>query len=74
MTNHKDYESPTHNSDICINYFVSIFPCVLMFYYFRFIRLLNANNCFIITFSFKGTVMLIKKTLIDDRLHVSKVC
>ena len=51
MTNHKDYESPAHNSDICINYFIFIFQCILMYYYFRFIRLLNASNCSIITCS-----------------------
>ena len=37
FTNHKDCESPTHQSDICIYYFVSILKCVLMFYYFQFI-------------------------------------
>ena len=52
MANHKDYESPAHDSDICIIYFVFIFQCILMYYYFRFIRLLNASNCSRITFSF----------------------
>ena len=47
-------QHPTHNSDIFINYFVFIFQCVLMFYYFRL--LLNASNCFIITFSFNGFI------------------
>ena len=52
MKNHKDYESPVYNSDNCINYFIFIFQCILVYYYFRFIRLLNASNCSIITFSF----------------------
>ena len=56
MTNNKDYESPTHNSDICINYFGFIFQYVLIFYYFRFIRLLKASNCFIITVSFNDFI------------------
>ena len=56
MTNHKDYESPAHDSDICIIYFVFIFQCILMYYYFRFIRLLNASNCSIITISFNGFI------------------
>ena len=52
MTSDEEYEPLTHNSVSCINYFVSIFQCILMFLYFRFIRSLNASNCFIITFSF----------------------
>ena len=56
MTNHKDYEFPAYNFDICINYFVFIFQCILMFFYFWFIRLLNANNCSIITFSFNDFI------------------
>ena len=30
---------------------ITILQCFLMFFYFRFIRLLNASNCFIIMFS-----------------------
>ena len=56
MANHKDYESTTQSSDICIDYFVFIFQCVLMFYYVRFVRLLNASNCFITTFSFNDFI------------------
>ena len=56
MTNHNDSESPTHKPDICIYYSVPIFQYVLMFHYFQFIRLLNARNCFIITFSFNNFI------------------
>ena len=51
-----NYEPSTHNSVICINYFVSIFHYVLISYYFQFIRLLNASNCFMIMFSFNDFI------------------
>ena len=72
----KDYESPTHNSDIIINYFVFIFQCVLMFYHFWFIRLLNTSNCFIITFSLNDFIheltFLLKDAIWDKYLVRSK--
>ena len=46
-----------HMTLICINYFVFIFQCILMYYYyFRLIRLLNASNCSIVTFYFNGFI------------------
>ena len=72
----KDYESPTHNSDIIINYFVVFFQCVLMFYHFWFIRLLNTSNCFIITFSLNDFIheltFLLKDAIWDKYLVRSK--
>ena len=46
-----------HITLICINSFVFIFQCILMYYcYFRLIRLLNASNCSIVTFYFNGFI------------------